>query len=124
MEEFKKKHRLKAIIVDDVKLIRTELIALLKEHQKIEVIGEASNGKEAIEVIKKLNPDVVFLDIHMTKYSGFDVLNKVENKFQLIFISSYDKFLPEAQHYNAVDFLMKPINKNKLLIAVEKLQST
>ena len=119
--KFQHKNPLTAIIVDDARFIRTELNALLKEHPQIKVIGEASNGREAVEVIRELNPDVVFLDINLPIMSGFEVLHQVEHNFKIIFISSYNKFLDEVPNYNAVDFLMKPINKEKLNLAVKKL---
>lgn len=117
-----KKRCLKTIIVDDAELIRDELKFLLKEHSQIEVVGEASDGEEAIETICNLKPDVVFLDIDMPLLSGFQVLDKVKRDFKLIFISSFSKYLSISTNYNPVDFLMKPINKTKLREAVKKLQ--
>ncbi len=114
-------HKIKAVIVDDVKLIRAELKSMLLEYPEFDVVGEASNGKSAIKVIEKLKPDVVFLDIQMPVYSGFNMLDVLDINFKIIFISSFDKYMPEAQKYNAVDFLMKPINKGKLDIALKKL---
>lgn len=113
--------KMKAVIVDDVQLIRTELISMLLEYPEIDVIGEASNGETAIEMIKNLKPDVVFLDIQMPVLSGFKMLDSVDVDFKIIFVSSFDKYMPEAQKYNAVDFLMKPINKKKLATAIKKL---
>jgi len=113
--------KIKTVIVDDVQLIRAELKSMLLEYPEFDVLGEASNGRSAIKVIEKLKPDVVFLDIQMPVYSGFNMLDELDVNFKIIFISSFDKYMPEAQKYNAVDFLMKPINKGKLDAALKKL---
>ncbi len=112
---------MKTIIVDDAEFIRIELKFMLKEHPEIEVVGEASDGEEAIELISNLKPDVVFMDIDLPLLSGFQVLDKLKRDFKLIFISSYSKFLPMSANYNPVDFLMKPINKTRLQEAVKML---
>ncbi len=112
----------KTIIVDDVRLIRKELKNMLNKYPNIQVVGEASNGEEAIQLISEVKPDLVFLDIHLPKLSGFDLLDRIDVDFKVIFISSfYDKFSAKAQHYNPVDFLMKPINKEKLSRAIGKI---
>jgi len=112
---------MKAIIVDDVKLIRVELKAMLAQYPIIEIIGEANNGKKAKELIEELNPDIVFLDIHLPLLTGFQLLDSLEPEFQVVFISSFDKYIPEAQKYKFTDFLMKPIRKEKLDSAVKKI---
>ncbi len=118
VESKRSTERLKTLIIDDVKAIRIELKFLLEEFSKIEVIGEAANGKDAIEVITKLKPDVIFLDIQLPIISGLQVLDVCRGNFKVIIISSFDKYLPEAQKYKVIDFLMKPINKEKLNKAV------
>jgi len=115
--------QLKAIIVDDVRLIRTELKQLLSEYPDINVVGEAASADHAAQLVSKLKPDVVFLDIYLPGQSGFDFLDNVKVDFKVIFISSfYNKYSEEAQKYKPVDFLMKPINKQKLSNAIQKLQ--
>jgi two-component system LytT family response regulator len=94
---------------------------MLSEYPHIKVIGEAANTVEAIPLIMKLKPDVVFLDIHMPGLSGFDLLYRMNVNFKVIFISSYDRYREKAKKHNAVDFLLKPINKEKLGKAVQKL---
>ena len=114
--------QLKAIIIDDMRLIRTELKHLLSEYPDIKVVGEAANADTAVQLVFTLKPDVVFLDIYMPGQSGFEFLDNVKRDFNVIFISSfYNKYSNEAQKYNPVDFLMKPINKQKLAKAVQKL---
>jgi len=115
--------KIKAIIVDDVKLIRMELSAMLASYPEIEVIGEANNGQKAKELINELKPDAVFLDIRLPKLTGFELLECVDIDFQVVFISSYDKYFAEAQKYNATDFLMKPVRREDLDKAIQKLVS-
>jgi len=114
---------IQAIIVDDVKFIRAELISMLAKYDWISVVGEANNGLQARELIEKTQPDVVFLDICLPKLTGFELLDSINKKFEVIFISSFDKYLPEAQKYDAVDFLMKPINRELLNQAINKLEA-
>jgi len=115
--------KIKAIIVDDVKLIRMELSAMLASYPEIEVIGEANNGQKAKELINELKPDAVFLDIRLPKLTGFELLECIDINFQVVFISSYDKYFAEAQKYNATDFLMKPVRREDLDKAIQKLVS-
>jgi len=113
--------KIKTVIVDDVQLIRAELKSMLRKYPIFDVVGEASNGKIGKKIIKALKPDVVFVDIQMPICSGFDMLNELDKNFKIIFVSSFDKYMPEAQKYNAVDFLMKPISKHKLDVALKKV---
>ncbi|HGY55323.1 MAG TPA: response regulator transcription factor [Caldithrix abyssi] len=113
---------LKAIIIDDVRLIRTELKILLQDISGIEVAGEAANGKEALDKISQLKPDILFLDIHLPDFSGFELLKKVKGDFKVIFISSFfNQYIQEAERYNPVEFLMKPINKEQLFKVVNQV---
>ncbi len=113
---------LKALIVDDVKLIRTELKIILEENKQIKVIGEAANVKDALIIIQDNKPDVLLLDIHLPGQSGFDLLDSLEEEIKTIFISSYFyKYSDQALKYNPVAFLSKPISKLKLYDAVNKL---
>ena len=113
---------LRTLIVDDVRLIRVELKMILSDYSEIEVIGEASNVREAKYMISELKPDVVFLDIQLPGPSGFDLLDQLEVNFKLVFISSYfDQYYEKAKKYNPVDFLTKPISKEKLVTAIGKL---
>ncbi len=113
---------LRTLIVDDVRLIRVELKMILSEYPEIDIIGEASNVREAKYLISELKPDVVFLDIQLPGPSGFDLLDRIEVNFKLVFISSYfDQYYEKAKKYNPVDFLTKPISKEKLVTAISKL---
>ena len=113
---------LRTILVDDVRLIRAEPKLILSEFPEIEIIGEAASARKAINLITELEPDLVFLDIHLPKMSGFDILDQVTADLKVIFITSYSNIYSEkAKKYKPVDFLMKPIRKEKLLKALNKL---
>ncbi len=100
---------LKAIIVDDERLARTELKKLLKDHPDINVIDEAANAEEGIEKIETQNPDIIFLDIQMPGKTGFDMLADLEKAPHVIFTTAYDEYALKAFDVNALDYLLKPI---------------
>jgi len=111
----------KAIIVDDERLARKELRSLLMEFDRISVVGEAENLSDTINLIQTLKPDVVFLDIQLANENGFDLLDKVEKNFKLIFVTAYDAFAIRAFEINALDYLLKPVNPERLAKAIERL---
>jgi two-component system LytT family response regulator len=113
---------LKAIIVDDERLARAELNKLLKEHPEVEVIAEASNVDEALEKIDELNPDLIFLDIQMPGKTGFDLLLELHKTPHVIFTTAYDEYALKAFQVNALDYLLKPIESNRLAEAIQKLR--
>ncbi len=113
---------MKAIIVDDERIARQELRRLLLAHPEIEIAGEAQNGPEALELIPKLAPDVVFLDIQMPEMTGFEVLTKLDEVPQIIFTTAYDQYAIRAFEVNALDYLLKPIAPARLAAAVAKLR--
>ena len=111
---------MKAIVVDDSRLARNELKRLLKEFDNIVVIGEAANAEEALEKIEKEKPDIVFLDIQMPGKDGFGLLEELEFIPEVIFTTAYDEYAIKAFEYNALDYLMKPVDKDRLSAAVSK----
>jgi two-component system LytT family response regulator len=113
----------KAAIVDDERLARNKLRKMLAEFPNVEIVGEADGVDSAIEVIEKSAPDVVFLDVQMIGASGFDLLEKVENDFQTIFVTAYDEYAIRAFEVNALDYLLKPVKPERLKQAIEKLSS-
>jgi two-component system, LytTR family, response regulator len=113
---------LKALIVDDERLARAELNKLLKEHPEVEVIAEASNVDEAIEKIDEFNPDLIFLDIQMPGKTGFDLLLELDKAPHVIFTTAYDEYALKAFEVNALDYLLKPIDSNRLAEAIHKLK--
>lgn len=114
-------NRIKTLIIDDEWLIRSELKTMLGWYPNIDVIGEAANLNEAVKLFEALKPDLVFLDIHIPGGSGFDFLSRVNGSFKLIFITAFDHYLKEAKNYQAIDYLMKPISKEKLAMVIQKL---
>jgi two-component system, LytTR family, response regulator len=116
---------IKAIIIDDEKTSRETLQGLLRRYCKnVEVIGEADGFRSGMEVIKKNKPDVIFLDIQMPDGSGFKLLEEIGNiDFEVIFSTAYDQFAIKAIKYSALDYLLKPINPEDLITAVEKLET-
>ena len=113
--------KLRTIIIDDMSLIREEIKLLLKDYPVIDVIGEADSVNKAIELILLYKPDVIFLDIQLKDETGFDLLEKININFKIIFITAYDQYAIRAFEVNAIDYLLKPISKEKLSRAIERL---
>ena len=113
--------KLRTIIVEDEELARNLLKSFLKEVVNIEVIAECENGFEGVKMINELEPDLVFLDIQMPKITGFEMLELLEHKPQIIFATAYDQYALKAFEYNAADYLLKPYSKERLKEAVEKV---
>ncbi len=111
----------KAIIIDDERLARSELKKLLQEFPDIEVIDEASNADDGLEKIELLNPDLIFLDIQMPGKTGFDLLQELEKAPRVIFTTAYDEYALKAFEVNALDYLLKPIEPRRLTDAIQKL---
>lgn len=106
---------MKVLIVDDEQPARKKIISLLKDENEIEKILEAGNGIEAIKIIEKESPDIVFLDIQMPGLDGFGVIEKIgiENMPPVIFVTAYDQYAINAFDVNAVDYLLKPFDKER-----------
>ncbi|MEN2281478.1 LytTR family DNA-binding domain-containing protein [Algoriphagus sp. SE2] len=115
----------KALIIDDESGNREFLVGLLKSHcPDIISVSEASSASEGLSLLEKLDPDVVFLDIEMPGGNGFDFLNKVgEVNFKIIFVTAYDAYALKAIKYSALDYLLKPVDPEELVKAVEKLSN-
>ena len=113
-----------ALIVDDERLARKELVSLLSEHPYIEVVGEAINADDAFAKIKELKPDLLFLDIQMPGKSGFDLLEMLDSVPKVIFTTAYDEYALKAFEVNALDYVLKPIQPERLNDALKKLSKT
>jgi two-component system LytT family response regulator len=113
---------MRALVIDDERLARKELITLLSQFDQVEVIGEANNVDDAKEKIDSLLPDVVFLDIQMPEKTGFDLLEELDNVPHVIFTTAYDEYALKAFQVNALDYLLKPIDPKRLGEAIERLQ--
>lgn len=112
---------MKALLVDDERLARTELTRLLAPYKEIEIAGEAVNADDAIEKINTLKPDIVFLDIQMPGKTGFEMLEELDNVPHVIFTTAYDEYAIKAFEYNALDYLLKPIEPKRLEDAVKRV---
>ncbi len=112
---------MKALVIDDSRLARNELKRLLKEFDKVEVMGEAANAMEAKEKIENDKPDLVFLDIQMPGKNGFELLEELEYIPEVIFTTAYDEYAIKAFEYNALDYLQKPVQKDRLAGAISKV---
>lgn len=116
------KKNFNAIIVDDERLARLDLISFLKEFENVKIIGEAEDVKTAESLCKKLNPDLVFLDIQMPGESGFSLVEKINPDIKIIFVTAYDEYAVRAFDVNALDYLMKPVNPERLKQTIKKLE--
>lgn len=115
---------IRAIVVDDEVPAREELIYILQNFEDIEIIGQASHGIEALELNRKLKPDLIFLDIQMPKISGIDVARKIlqePNIPLIIFVTAYEEHALEAFEVNAIDYILKPISIERLSKSMNKI---
>jgi two-component system, LytTR family, response regulator len=108
------------VIVDDEKLARDLLREYIQQIPDLEVVGEASKGKEAVEVIDKLTPDLIFLDVQMPGMNGFDVLDEINHDPYVIFCTAYDQYALKAFEKNAVDYILKPLDQERFKLGVER----
>ncbi|QNL23176.1 LytTR family transcriptional regulator DNA-binding domain-containing protein [Hyphobacterium sp. CCMP332] len=112
---------LKVLIIDDEKPARQLLVELLKNKNDLEIIGEASNGFEALKQINSLNPELIFLDIQMPKINGFELLEILDQPPLVIFTTAYSEYAIKAFEMNAIDYLLKPIEESRLEMAINKV---
>ena len=112
---------IRTIVVDDVELAR-ERIKILLDDPEVEIVAECSNGREAVKAIGGLRPDLVFLDVQMPKVGGFEVVEAVgvEEMPAVIFVTAYDEYALRAFEVNAVDYLLKPFDQERLNRAVAR----
>lgn len=114
----------RTLIVDDEWLIRSELKSMLQQYPEIHVIGEAANLTQALQAVRTAEPDLVFLDIQMPGGTGFEVADQIGSACNIIFVTAFPQHLPRALDYRAVDYLLKPISKERLDSAIKKLPHT
>ena len=115
--------QLRAIIIDDEELARKRLRKMLQNYSdELEVVGEAENGKDAIAKIDALLPHVIFLDVQMPGFDGFEVIRRIRHKPLIVFTTAYDEYALKAFEENSIDYLLKPIEQKRLDKAVEKLR--
>ena len=112
---------MRAIIIDDERLARKELNNLLENYPEIEIVDQAVNADEALEKIIQLDPELIFLDIQMPGKTGFELLEELEKVPKVIFTTAYDEFAIKAFDVNALDYLLKPIQEERLKDTITKV---
>ena len=113
----------KAIVIDDEPAARRLMKNLLQEHDDVvEIIAEADNGKDAIEKIERLKPDLIFLDIQMPDLTGFEVIEQLTERPNIIFTTAYEQYAIKAFETFSIDYLLKPIKEERLQKSIEKLR--
>ena len=115
-------NKIKVIIVEDSRLARNELKELIKKHQELEVIGEAENVDTAYQMINEKKPDLIFLDINMPEKDGFELLEMLDDVPVTVFTTAFDEYAIKSFEYNALDYLLKPINELRFADAVQKVK--
>lgn len=112
----------RTLIVDDEPLARERLRRLLETEPDIELIGECANGREAVAAIEEKSPDLVFLDVQMPELNGFEVLDQLrgERRPMVVFVTAYDQFALKAFEVHAVDYLLKPFDRERFQVALRR----
>lgn len=113
---------IKAVIVEDSRLARNELRELIKKYPQLEVIGEAENVDDAYTLIQETRPQLLFLDINMPEKDGFELLEMLDHIPITIFTTAFDEYAIKSFEYNALDYLLKPINEKRFAQAIEKIE--
>jgi two-component system LytT family response regulator len=112
---------MKALIIDDERLARSELRRLLEKHPEIEIVGDARDAQEAVSQIGRLEPELLFLDIQMPGSNGFELLEQLDRAPLVIFTTAYDEYALKAFEVNALDYLLKPVAPERLAAALQKI---
>jgi len=117
--------KIKTLIVDDEPLARRSLRVLLEKDSQIEIVDECGNGREAVKAINTLAPDLIFLDIQMPEFDGFDVLARVgpERIQAIIFVTAFDQYALKAFEVHALDYLLKPFDDERFAFALRRAKS-
>lgn len=113
---------IRALVVDDEELARALILEHLREHPQIEVVGQCANGFDAVKAVAELKPDLVFLDIQMPKLDGFEVLELLEERPMVVFVTAFDEYALKAFEVHAVDYLMKPFRKERFDAALQRVR--
>ncbi|MBN1968035.1 MAG: response regulator transcription factor [Candidatus Delongbacteria bacterium] len=114
--------KFRAIVVEDEPLNLQRIIKLLTKYEIIEVVATAENGQEAVDVIKEYEPDLLFLDIQIPGFNSFEVLDRIDYKPYVIFTTAYDEYALKAFDNLSIDYILKPIEEERLDVAIEKLK--
>lgn len=115
---------LRTLVVDDERHTRQSVRSALADQPDVEVVAEASTVDEAADHVLRDTPDVVFLDVQMRTENGFDLLKRVDRPVQVIFVTAYDEYAARAFEVNALDYLLKPINPDRLTEALNRARTS
>src|SRR6187200_2468107 len=118
MKSATERHCLRVAIVDDEPLARGILREMLAAHEDIEIAAECANGFEAVKAVADLKPDLLLLDVQMPKLNGFEVLELVGRDQPVVFVTAFDDYALKAFEVHAVDYLLKPFEKDRLIEAL------
>lgn len=113
----------KCIIIDDEPLARSIVVEYLMNYPEIEIMAECSDGFEGMKAIQQHQPDLIFLDVQMPKINGFELLELIDNPPNIIFTTAFDEYALKAFEANAIDYLLKPFNKDRFDKAIHKFKS-
>lgn len=116
---------IRTVIVDDEPLARSRIIKLLGAHPDIQLVGQCKNGAEAITLINKKRPELIFLDIQIPDMDGFSVISKLDLKYEpfIIFATAYDRYALRAFDVHAIDYLLKPFDKDRFNESIDKAKN-
>ncbi|RIV46784.1 LytR/AlgR family response regulator transcription factor [Flagellimonas pelagia] len=115
--------KIRAVIVEDSRLARNELKELIKLHDDLDLIGEAENVDNGVELIQSERPDLLFLDINMPEKDGFELLEMLDEVPITVFTTAYDEYAIKSFEYNALDYLLKPVSEKRFGLALEKVRA-
>lgn len=111
------------IIIDDEPLARSIVVEYLLAHPEIKILAECSDGFEGMKAIQQYQPDLIFLDVQMPKINGFELLELIDNPPSIIFTTAFDEYAIKAFEANAIDYLLKPFNKERFDKAIQKFNT-
>lgn len=114
--------KIRAVIVEDSRLARNELKELIKLHDDLELVGEAGNVDDGVDLIESESPDLLFLDINMPEKDGFDLLEMLDEVPITVFTTAYDEYAIKSFEYNALDYLLKPVSAKRFDMAMDKVR--
>ena len=116
--------KIKVVIVEDEIYSLERLIKMLSSYNDIDIVGSAEDGESAVEIINNKRPDVVFLDIELPVYNGFEVIKRLNYKPKVVFVTAYDSYATKAFEVNGVDYIMKPVEGKRLEAALNKVRKS
>jgi DNA-binding LytR/AlgR family response regulator len=112
-----------AVVVDDERLMREQIVGRLKQAwPELVIVGEAANGREAIATVQSLEPDVVFLDINMPEVDGLKTAQALAGRAHIVFVTAYDQYAIRAFEHGAVDYLLKPVEPERVALTCQRLR--